>query len=295
MVWGDPYRRTEEEQVAEATRQVGARLRRALPALAFALLPLTLLAPTPAGASGSVSVAAHINGTSAGGSSQSNPVNLSPDRPASVSLRVTNSTAAPVTITTVRVEGTVIGLTFFSYDTSVNLRVRGATTLHFALDTSGLGGQAIGLIPGSVVLLNAQRNVVASQSMVTNVHGSLISVYGLFGLALLLLTVLAFADVLLAMARHRMSPNRWRRALRFLAPGIGLGLVLVFTLSALAVWIPSPGTWLVTVAICAAVFFVLGYLSPTPRALEEESDEDLDESEFLVPTATGSSEGGSPA
>ena len=120
--------------------------------------------------------------------------------------------------------------------------------------------------------------------MVTDVHGSLVSVYGLFGLALLVLTILAFADVLLAIARHRMSPNRWRRGLRFLTPGIGLGLVLVFTLSALAVWVPSPGTWLVTVVVSAAVFFVLGYLSPTPRATEEEDDEDLDESEFLVST-----------
>ncbi len=281
--------------MAEATRQGGARLRRALPGLPLVLLALTLPLSTTAGASGSVSVSARINGQAAATSTQQDPVNLSPDHPAAVFLHVSNSTGTPVTITTVRIEGTVIGLTFFSYDTSVNLRVRAGTALRFALDTSGLGGQALGLIPGSVKLLNAQHDVVASQSMVTNVHGSLVSVYGLFGLALLLLTVLAFADVLLAIARHRMSPNRWRRALRFLTPGIGLGLVLVFTLSALAVWVPSPGTWLVTVVICAAVFFVLGYLSPTPRAIEEESDEDLDESEFLVPTATGSTEGGSPA
>ncbi len=279
--------------MAEPIRQAGGRCRPAILGVALALLPLALPAGTPAGASGSVSMSARINGTPAATSTQQNPVNLSPDHPASVSLRVTNSTGSPVTIRTVRIEGSVIGLTFFSYDTSVALRVRAGTTLHFALDTSGLGGQAIGLIPGSVELLDGQRTVVASQSMVTDVHGSLISVYGLFGLALLILTILAFADVLLAIARHRMSPNRWRRGLRFLTPGIGLGLVLVFTLSALAVWVPSPGTWLVTVAICAAVFFVLGYLSPTPRALEEEDDEDLDESEFLVSTGTRSAESGS--
>ena len=106
----------------------------------------------------------------------------------------------------------------------------------------------------------------------------------------MVLTILAIVDVLLAMARHRMPPNRWRRGLRLLVPGIGLGLVLVFTLSALAVWVPSPGTWLVTVVIFAAVFFVIGYLSPTPRATEDEDDEDLDESEFLVPAGTASHE-----
>ena len=277
--------------MAEAIRQAGARFRPAVWVLVLGLVTLALSAGAPAGASGSVSMSARINGTPAASSTQENPVNLSPDHHASVSLQVADSTGTPLTITTVRIEGTVIGLTFFSYDTSVNLRVRAGTTLHFALDTSGLGGQAVGLIPGSVKLLDARHDVVASQSMVTDVHGSLISVYGLFGLALLILTILAFADVLLAIARHRMSPNRWRRAVRFLTPGIGLGLVLVFTLSALAVWIPSPGTWLVTVVVSAVVFFVLGYLSPTPRATEED-DDDLDETEFLVPTSTGATEEG---
>lgn len=262
-------------------RQGGARLGPALLALGLAAL---IVAAAPAGASRSVTMAARLNGTDAASSTQDDPVHLSPDHPASVFLSVTNATGSPVDLRTVRIQGTVLGLTFFSYDTSIGLTVHAHGTLRFALDTSGLGGQAVGLIPGSVQILNAQRDLVASVPMVTNVQGSIVSVYGLFGLALLILTVLAFADVLLAMARHRMSANRWRRALRFLTPGIGFGLVLVFTLSALAVWVPSPGTWLVTVVVCAAAFFVLGYLSPTPRALEEEADEDLDETEFLVKT-----------
>ena len=236
---------------------------------------------------------AHINGTNAATSTQQQPVNLSADRPASVQVIVANLSGGRVVIRTVRVEGTVLGLTFFSYDTSVDLLVHAHSSLRFALDTSGLAGQAVGLIPGSVDLLNGQHDTVVSVSMVTDVHGSIVSVYGLFGLALLILTILAFADVLLAMARHRMSPNRWRRALRFLTPGIGFGLVLVFTLSALAVWVPSPGTWLVTVVICAAVFFVLGYLSPTPRGPEHDDEEDEDVSEFLVPVAAAAPEGGS--
>jgi hypothetical protein len=285
----------EEDDVAEATPRLDAPRR--VPILVWLLvaLPALVLLPTAApsaGASGSISVSARINGTNVASSTQQQPVHLSPDHPAVVAVRVANRGGSRVTIATVRVEGTVIGLTFFSYDTSVDLVVRSGqtTSVHFALDTGGLGGQATGLIPGSVVLLNAQRDDLASVSMVTKVNGSLVSVYGLFGLALLILTVLAFADVVLAVARQRMPANRWRRALRFLAPGIGFGLVLVFTLSALAVWIPSPGTWLVTVLICAAAFFVVGYLSPTPAGPDED-DEDLDESEFLAPAADTASEG----
>ena len=200
----------------------------------------------PAGASGAVASQATINGVAVAHSSGQHPVPLDPQRPGVVTLRITNAGGSFTTIHTVRIEGKVVGLTFFSYDTSVNLGVSGgsSTGLRFVLDLSGLGGQATGLIPGSVQLLDAQHQVVASQSMVTDVHGSLVSVYGLFGLALLILTVLAIVDVFLAMARHRLPQNRWRRALRFMTPGIGIGLVLVFTLSALRVWVPSPGTWL---------------------------------------------------
>jgi hypothetical protein len=66
-----------------------------------------------------------------------------------------------------------------------------------------------------------------------------------------------------------------------LTVGIGLGLVLVFTLSAVRVWSPSPARWFVVVAISALVFFVLGYLTPAPVDDEELDDEDeVDESEF---------------
>jgi hypothetical protein len=271
--------RSEEEEVAEARRCLPARPRVALPALLVGALLSLLLSTSGAGASGSVTMTARINGTDVATSSQSQPVNLSPDQNARVSIRVTNNGSSRITIDTVRIDGTVIGLTFYSYDTEVALGVGAgnSASIRFNLDTSGLGGQATGLIPGSVALLNSQHDVVVSQSMVTHVHGSLVSVYGLFGLALLILTILAFADVLLAMARHRMSPNRWRRALRFLTPGFGLGLVIVFTLSALAVWVPSPGTWLITVLISAAVFFVLGYLSPTPRGADEDDEDEFDE------------------
>jgi hypothetical protein len=182
----------------------------------------------------------------------------------------------------VRLTGVVTGLTFFSYQTSVNLTVaQGETThLRYTLDLTGLDGQATGLIPARVSVVDDGHHVVGSQGFVSDVRGSLVSVYGLFGLALLGITFLAIAGVLWAVATHRMPRNRWRRGVRLLTVGLGLGLVMVFTLSAVRVWVPTAGKWVVTVLGFAAVFFVIGYLTPTPSGDDEE---ELDESEFLAP------------
>jgi hypothetical protein len=262
--------------------RLGASLRRGFVLLlvvpiAFALAALAA-GPAQATTPGSLSFTATINGAPTAHSSSAAPVHLYPKRSTTVSLHVTNRTSRRVVIEAVNISGDVVGLSFFSFDTSVDLVVpRDATTgLSFALNMSSLSGQATGLIPGSIKLLNVNGDAVASQSMVTQVRGSLVSVYGLFGLAILILTILAIVDVFLAMARHRMPQNRWRRGLRFMGPGIGIGLVLVFSMSALTLWTPTAHTWLPVAVIFAAAFFVIGYLSPTPLD-DEDEDEDDDE------------------
>jgi hypothetical protein len=263
----------------------GASFRRALAVClvvpAALALPLALSLPSAsasADSAGSVTFNAIINGQPTGHSSSEVPVNLYPRRATTVSLRVTNGTSRPVLIQAVNISGEVAGLSFFSFDTSVDLAVRSdhTTRLSFSLDMSSLKGQATGLIPASIKLFNVNGDVVASQSLVTKVHGSLISVYGLFGLAILILTILAVIDVFLAFARQRMPQNRWRRGLRFMTPGIGIGLVLVFSMSALGIWTPTASTWLPIAVIFAVGFFVIGYLTPTPLDVDEE-DEDEDE------------------
>jgi hypothetical protein len=244
-------------------------------------------------ASTSVTLKTTIDGRSVSGSSASHPVTLSPNRPAQVDIQVTNVGSSHVTLSSVNVTGVVAGLTFFSYQTSIALSLApgDSTHLRYALSLTDLSGQATGLIPARISVSDSHGHVVASQSFVSDVRGSLDSVYGLFGLALLLLTIAAIAGATWSIATHRMPRNRWRRALRLLTVGLGLGLVLVFTLSALRVWVPSPGRWLVTVLVFAVVFFVIGYLTPTPSSPEDE--EEVDESEFLaepIPTASAPAE-----
>ena len=243
---------------------------------------LAVLAWTPGRASAApstrdVSVTASIAGVTVAHSTSAHPVVLRPSRSTAVNVVVSNPTAHAVTIQSVDISGQVVGLKFFSYVTSVNLDVPpgSQSSLGYTLNTTSLSGQATGLIPGSVRVLDARGRLVAGEAMVADVRGSLASVYGLFGLAIFGLTALAVADVLLAVARHRLPENRWRRGLRVATPGIGIGFVLVFTMSALGLWAPTAGTWLGIFVIFAAVFFVAGYLTPTPLSdPDDQHDED---------------------
>jgi hypothetical protein len=231
------------------------------------------------GASGGITVTASVNGHPLAGSSATHPVRLSPTRAATVFVRVTDGTSRPVDVRAVDLQGQVVGLTFFAFDTSVNFKVKAhsSSTLGFALDLTALKGEASGLIPGSLSVLGSQDEVVASEEMVSDVRGSIVSVYGLFGLGLLVLTLLALLAVLWAVARQKLPANRFRRALRFLVPGVGVGLVLVFSLSALRVWLPSNGHWLTMFLVFAVAFFALGYLTPTPLGSDDDEDEDEDD------------------
>jgi hypothetical protein len=132
------------------------------------------------------------------------------------------------------------------------------------LDLGDLSGQAIGLLPSSVELLDAQRATLGEATTVADVRGSFWSVYGVFGLAMLILTILAWLTALIALARHRLPPNRWRRGLRFLPAGFGTGLVAVVTLSVLRVVPPEPAVEIPVVLGAAAIAFLLGYLTPHP-------------------------------
>src|SRR5262245_3329550 len=126
---------------------------------------------------------------------------------------------------------------------------------------------------GDVALVGDNGDRIAWMPMITDVRGSLLSVYGLFGIALLVLTVLASVDAALAIRRHRLSGSRWLRGLRLLTPGVGVGLVLLFTATVLGLWVPPTPVWLVIAAGTAAAFFALGYVTPTPDGQHDDGDD----------------------
>jgi hypothetical protein len=232
-----------------------------------------------AGAADPLQVTVSIDGAAVKGSGTK--VALRPTANAIVELTLVNNGANDVTIRSMHLDGHVMGLLFYSYQTSVSIKVaRGATeTRRFGLDLTTLSAQAIGLIPSTVSLFDDSGHRLASQSFVGDVKGSVTSTYGVFGIVLILFTIAAFAVLFWGMARGRLPANRWQRAARFLVPGIGLGLTLVFASSALRIFAPRPVGWLPIIVVCAVAAFVLGYLTPSPEGaddLDEDDDDDLE-------------------
>jgi hypothetical protein len=238
-------------------------------------------APVAGAVASNVVFSASINGQSAALSSDAHPAQLYPNKPAIVRITVSNHSASTQQVATVRVEGTVLDLPLFSYDTAVNLVVPPGRTksLSFPLQLTSVGSQATGLVVGSVTLLQPNGTAIESQALVTNIHGSFASLYGLFGLVVLILTVFSLATGLLALVRHTLPQNRWLRGVRFLVPGFGVGLVLTFTLSAFHVFTPGPGHWLPLLIVPTATGLALGFLTPAP---DEEEFDDYDDDVLLA-------------
>ncbi len=247
--------------------------------MALAVAIAMLFAPASALANGTVGLNAIINGTNLAGATEAHPVVIVPGRPLSVALVMPNKTSTAVSVGSVNLEGRVAGLTFFSFDTLVRFDVPAgqSKSLAYVLDTVSLKGQATGLVPSSLALSTPSGHLIVSEPFVSNIKGSIVSVYGLFGLGILILTVLGFIEALLALAHGRLPVNRWRRGIRFLIPGLGVGAILVFSLSAFGEWLPSNGHWFAILAIFGAAGFVIGYLTPTPPVPGEEGDEEDEE------------------
>ncbi|MEV4233720.1 MULTISPECIES: hypothetical protein [unclassified Nocardia] len=245
----------------------------------FALVLVGLsVAPAAAEPQG-VDMSATIDDRDIAETSATEPLRLQPNSIIRVAIALTNNSDGALHIRQVDLAGHVLGLTFFSYSTAVELTIAPGKSeaLKYRLDLTGLEGQATGLIVADLAVIGEDGAQVASIPMDTDVRGSLYSVYGLFGIALAVLTMLAIADATLAIARHRLSTNRWQRGLRLLAPGIGIGLIFGFTASALRWWVPDTGLWLTVAGVAASVGFLLGYCSPTPEVGDLPPTEEVDE------------------
>lgn len=242
---------------------------------------LSSLAPDAGARPDGIDMTATIEDRDIAGTDARNPLRLDPNGTVRVVVELTNNTATPLQVRQVELTGRVLGLSFFSYATAVESTVEPGRheTLRYRLDLSGLDGQATGLIGAELAVRGADREVAAAIPVVTDVRGSLRSVYGLFGIALAVLTALAIADTALSIARHRLSANRWQRGLRLLAPGVGIGLVFAFTASVLRWWVPETRLWLAFTGVAAVVAFLIGYASPTPTTEADELAEDLEAAE----------------
>ena len=235
-------------------------------------LATIVLGAAPASAAEPLRLAVTLDGKDITG----NTVTIEPDRPGELTITATNNSDEQVSIRSVRMTGVALALTFFSYDTTVPFDVppRSVETRSFPLDPADLGSQATGLLPVTIEVVDVQRETIASVGTTGDVKGSLWSVYGAFGLGVLVLTALSWAGALIALARRRLPANRWQRAMRFLPAGIGTGLVAVISLSVLRLVAPSPAAEIPFIVGAAAAALLLGYVTPHPGEQPAWSDVD---------------------
>jgi len=205
---------------------------------------------------------------------------LRPDQQVIIDLGVTNNTTRDLPVRSINLNGKVMGLTFFSFETRIDLVVPpGATeTRTFAIELVGLNGQATGLLPGSLDLLGVHRQVIASRGIATDVRGSLKSIYGIFGMLIGAITALLVLSAVLRLRSQRLSANRLSRGVFFAIAGLGLGLTLTVTLSVFQVMLATGTSGLAIVVGCTMALFMLGYLTPTPTP-DEAPEGDGDDAE----------------
>jgi hypothetical protein len=205
----------------------------------------------------------------------SEEVVLDPARPADLVVRVENPTDQQVDVPFVRLEGVVLGLAVYSFTTRVDLDLPpgGVAEREFPVPLLDLGRQANGLIPSHLALLDEQARVLERTDFTVDVLGEADSVYSLFGLAIGALALLRLAVALWRLSTGRLHPNRWRRGTTLAGPGLGLGFLVTFSLSALRITSPEGGLWASLLLGGAAVGFLAGYLTPNPGD-EEEPDDD---------------------
>lgn len=248
--------------------------------VAMVSLVVLCLTTGPTAAAPAVGVKASIDGRDVSLIDQNQPLRLRPEQQVVIDLSVTNNTTRDLSVRSVNLNGRVMGLTFFSFETRIDLLVPPGVTESrtFAIELIGLKGQATGLLPGSLELLGDHRQVLTSRGFATDVRGSLASVYGVFGVLVAAITALLMLGAIIRLASHRLSIHRWSRGAHFGAPGLGLGLTLTFSLSAFRVLLPKPSSWLTIVMVSTIVFFIVGYITPTPTIYFAPDDEEPVES-----------------
>lgn len=195
------------------------------------------------------------------------PLNLGADEPMVTDLSLVNEGAEPLQVRSLRLQGRVLGMVFFRYTVILDIALEpgqaAERSIELALDD--LTGQAVGVLPSELMLLDDDGGVLVEESMTVEVDGSLWSAYGIFGLAVAGMTLVLLGTLLVAVWRSALPANRWTRALQFAGPGVGLGLTLTFTLSATGSLVPDATAWLPIVLLFAAAAFLLGYFLPLGR------------------------------
>jgi hypothetical protein len=166
-------------------------------------------------------------------------------------------------------------------------------------DPTRLHSQAHGFLSAKLALYapGDNRELLGSDEFAVDVRGSLTSTMALFAALLLIATAATLFINLKGLAQRTLPPNRFRRALRFAAPGLRTGLLLTVAFSVLRIF-PLPSVaWWPLLLIPTSIGFAAGYVAPgAVDDIDEEELEDLRElDETLAAVAAESSDSNNKA
>ena len=253
----------------------------ALLLLAMAAVTLLTTGVASAGENDSIQIESTVNERPVKGATSNDPVRLLPDEPTTIGVTVNNEGSEDLRVERVRMSGTSLGLTLITYDIPVPLEVPAGESrqVDIPLVLFDLDRQATGLLPGTVAIYDDSGTVVATESFTLDVRGSATSVMGLFGIAVLLATVLSLVVIFKHIITRTLPPNRFRRALRFGMTGVGIGLTFVISLAVLRVAAPGGAIWGPFALIPGIIGLVLGFISPGVLKIE---DDEVDEAQSAL-------------
>ncbi len=240
-----------------------------------------LLGACGADSSDAIEIDASIDGVALDAADALSPLPLSTEESELVMV-MTNTSDEPQAVRYLRLEGEMVGLTFLTYTTrvAVELEPGEQRSVTVPLDFFDIDSQAHGYLRAKLALYapGSDRELLGTDHFAVDVRGSVTSTMALFALLLLVVTTMSLFVNLTGLARRTLPPNRFRRALRFAASGLGIGLLLTVSFSVLRVF-PLPSVaWWPLVVIPTAIGFVAGYLAPgADDGIDEEELEDLRE------------------
>ncbi len=249
------------------------------PTLAAAVLAATfLLGACGNGSSDVIGVDATIDGIALDDADATDPLPLSTEESELV-LTMTNTSDSPQSVRYLRLEGEMVGLTFLTYTTrvGVDLGPGEVRTVTVPLDFFDIDSQAHGFLRAKLALYapGADRELLGTDDFAVDVRGSVTSTMALFAALLLFATTASLVVNLKGLAQRTLPPNRFRRALRFAASGLGVGLLLTVAFSVLRIF-PLPSVaWWPLLLIPTAIGFAAGYVAP--GAVDDIDEEELDD------------------
>lgn len=232
----------------------------------------------------SVDIEASIDELLIADATPSNPLPLDPREEATLTLIMTNTSGRSVDVHRVRVEGELLGLNFLTYDVRVRLTIEPGEVreVSIPLDFFELERQANGYLRSFVRVYDEGGERVGGRAFALDIRGDATSMMVLFSVGLFLITGVTAALNVRDLRRGQLPDQRFARGIRFLIPGLGLGLMLSIAFSVLRIF-PLPATgWVPLTLIPALAGFAVGYAvvpGPEPDELwigdDVENDENL--------------------